>query len=86
MKMKKFIGKKISKKEAIEIFGEDIKVDQMIGLENGKNYVFISFGYMSLNNKTNLHASAPGNRFIQEVGFVQTISLKKSKGSIYVAR
>ena len=74
--MKKFIGNKISKKTAMEIFGKDELVVQGIG------NVLIGDG---VEESEYMYSAKPGNKFISKFEFVDIVRLEDAKGKFYVA-
>lgn len=79
----KFYGNKITKKMAIEIFGENKSVTQCKS-ENGKNIVLIGYGFEDIEKKWPIY-SAKTHKYISTAITKKITTLKNAKGAMYVA-
>jgi len=82
--MNKYYGNTITKREAIEIFGENQEVTQCIS-DEGKKVILIHFGELYGNNSIrNIHSAKTG-RYLTKVKIQGVKPLKNAVGRIYVA-
>lgn len=80
--MDKFIGNKISKKLAKEIFGEEENVVQCE--LDGTKIVLIGYGVDELNKRWKMY-SAKTNKYITDTVSKKIVKLKDAVGQLYVA-
>lgn len=79
----KYYGNRISKKLAIEIFGEKEIVAQAKTID-GKNAILVSCSVNELDKKNSIY-SAKTHKYITDVFIEKITTLNKAKGIIYVA-